>query len=129
MSSLYLGLFNDYVSTISYQMGTTVYFPNGKVARAWSWVLITSCRGLESASMLQYFGLEANFIYFLRYICYVVGNMWRNVNNELGEIWKEAVVVCFKVLFRNLPRGTKENNETPHSHYRSPDRDLNVASD
>jgi hypothetical protein len=37
--------------------------------------------------------------------------MWSYTNNELGRIWKEAVMV--KVLSRNSPEGTKENHEKP----------------
>jgi hypothetical protein len=33
------------------------------------------------------------------------------MNNELKSIWKEAMVKYFKILFRNLCGGTKENNE------------------
>jgi hypothetical protein len=32
------------------------------------------------------------------------------VNDELERMWKEAVVVCFKISSRNLPGGAKESN-------------------
>jgi hypothetical protein len=35
------------------------------------------------------------------------------VNNELERMWKEAVVTCFKVLYRHLPGGTEKNDENP----------------
>jgi hypothetical protein len=36
------------------------------------------------------------------------------MNDELGGMWKETVVVCFKVLLHHLPTGIEENNEKPH---------------
>jgi hypothetical protein len=37
------------------------------------------------------------------------------VNNKLQRMWKEAGVVYFKELSRNLPGGTEENHEKPQS--------------
>jgi hypothetical protein len=31
-------------------------------------------------------------------------------DNELGRIWREAVMASFKVLSRNLPGGTEEDH-------------------
>jgi hypothetical protein len=31
--------------------------------------------------------------------------------NELERMWKEAVMVKFKVLYQHLPGGTEENQE------------------
>jgi hypothetical protein len=33
------------------------------------------------------------------------------LNYELDVLWKEAVMTVFRVIFRHLPEGTKENNE------------------
>jgi hypothetical protein len=33
------------------------------------------------------------------------------MKNELGRIWKEAVVTQFKVLSQHLPSRTEENHE------------------
>jgi hypothetical protein len=33
------------------------------------------------------------------------------VNDELGSMWKEMIMTCFKVLSKKAPRGTKENRE------------------
>lgn len=33
------------------------------------------------------------------------------VNNEFEGMWKEAVMVCFKVLSWDLPGGTEKNYE------------------
>jgi hypothetical protein len=33
------------------------------------------------------------------------------VNNELDKMWKEAVMIYFKVLSQHLLGGTEENNE------------------
>jgi hypothetical protein len=37
------------------------------------------------------------------------------VKDEFERMWKEAVVVSFKALYRYLPGGTEEDHETPHS--------------
>jgi hypothetical protein len=37
------------------------------------------------------------------------------VIDELERMWKEAVVAKFKILSRNLPGVTDENNENPQS--------------
>jgi hypothetical protein len=36
------------------------------------------------------------------------------VNDDLGGMWKEKVMVCFKVLSHHLPTGNEENNEKPY---------------
>lgn len=36
------------------------------------------------------------------------------MNNELGRIWKEAVIGKLEVLLHNLPEGTDENHEERH---------------
>jgi hypothetical protein len=38
------------------------------------------------------------------------------MNNELATIWKEVIVVYFKVLSQHLPRATDEN-KNPQSVY------------
>jgi len=30
---------------------------------------------------------------------------------DLGRMWKEALVACFKVLSQHLPQGTEENHK------------------
>jgi hypothetical protein len=42
---------------------------------------------------------------------HVVSNDWIIMNNEF-EMWKEALVACFKALSRNLLRGTEESNKS-----------------
>lgn len=37
--------------------------------------------------------------------------MIRLINNELGRIWKEAVVAYFRVLFRKFSEETKGKND------------------
>jgi hypothetical protein len=37
------------------------------------------------------------------------GNVTFYLNHECERMWKEVIVLEFKVLFRNLIRGTKEN--------------------
>jgi hypothetical protein len=38
----------------------------------------------------------------------------RLLNDELERMWKEAVIAYFKVIsLQHLPRGTKENHESP----------------
>jgi hypothetical protein len=44
------------------------------------------------------------------------------VNHESEKIQKKAVVTYFKALFRNLPRGIKDTNES-HQNYSFPNRD------
>jgi hypothetical protein len=43
-------------------------------------------------------------------------------------MWKEAVVVCFKVLSRNLPGETKENHQNLNLDSRSLDRDYYLTT-
>jgi hypothetical protein len=38
-------------------------------------------------------------------------NMRATVNDKLGEMWKEAFVTCFSVLFHNFPVETDKNQE------------------
>jgi hypothetical protein len=47
--------------------------------------------------------------------------------NELERIWKEAAVAWFKVLYRHLPGGTRENYEK-YQDSLSPGRDLAFVS-
>jgi hypothetical protein len=46
---------------------------------------------------------------------YVTSNNRLAVNNELKEMWKEAVFSQLKVLLWHLPGGTEKNNEIPRS--------------
>jgi hypothetical protein len=34
---------------------------------------------------------------------------------ELRRVWEERVVICFKILFQNLPGGTEETHTIPQS--------------
>jgi hypothetical protein len=34
-----------------------------------------------------------------------------NLNNRMRSIWKDVVVILFKVLYQYLPRGTEEDHE------------------
>jgi hypothetical protein len=37
------------------------------------------------------------------------------VNSEDERMWKEAVFISLKVIYRHLPEGTEENHKNPHS--------------
>jgi hypothetical protein len=38
-----------------------------------------------------------------------------NRNGDWARIWKEAVVICLKILPHCSPEGDDEDYETPHS--------------
>jgi hypothetical protein len=75
--------------------------------------------------------IGCNFTYFTRhYLIFICGlltklsvtqNTYHHqmigwlVNNELERIWKNAVVVYFKVLSQHLPGGTEYNHKVPAS--------------
>jgi len=42
--------------------------------------------------------------------------------SDLGRMWEEAVVTCFKELYRKLSGGTEENHENLSQGNRSPRR-------
>ena len=42
---------------------------------------------------------------------YVTSNGTGSVNDELGRIWKEAVVASFELQSPHMPFGTEENEE------------------
>jgi hypothetical protein len=43
----------------------------------------------------------------------IVSNSWMILNNELENMWEEAVVAKFTALFRHLPGRIQENHEEP----------------
>jgi hypothetical protein len=38
------------------------------------------------------------------------------MNDELGRVWKELIVVCSKVLYQRFAGGSKENHTTRIQH-------------
>jgi hypothetical protein len=47
-----------------------------------------------------------------------VSSNWMTENNTLERIWKEAIIVSFKVLFQRLPGGTG-NQQSKYSVFRA----------
>jgi hypothetical protein len=64
----------------------------------------------QSVSCLLIYGLFNDNVSSTAYIVAMIW-IWWLMNDELKRIWKEEVVVLFKVISRHLPGGTENNHE------------------
>jgi hypothetical protein len=51
------------------------------------------------------------------------------LKDEMGRIWKEAIVACAKELSQHLPNGTEEHRREPHSGWPAQGQGANSLSE